>query len=57
MSGLGEDAALARLDLADLAAKVRRHAELRYGARSRDCERRVMARVEASAQGVDCRFV
>lgn len=57
VSGLGEDAALARLDLPDPAAKVRRHAEFRYGAKSWKCERRVIARVEASAQGVDCRFV
>ncbi|QQP93162.1 IS1380 family transposase (plasmid) [Skermanella sp. TT6] len=57
VSGLGEDAALARLDLMDKAAKVRHHAEFRYGAKSWSCERRVIARVEASAQGVDCRFV
>ena len=57
VTGLAEDAAMARLE-AENGAKVRRHAELRYAAKSWRCPpRRVVARVEASAQGVDCRFV
>jgi hypothetical protein len=35
----------------------RRHAESRYRARSWFCERRVVARIEASTQGLDIRFV
>ena len=54
---LTEDAALARLDLKDKAAKVRRYGEFRYGAKSWKCERRVIARIEASPLGADCRFV
>jgi hypothetical protein len=54
---LTEDAALARLDLEDKAAKVRRYGEFRYGAKSWHCERRVIARIEASPLGADCRFI
>src|ERR1700675_3259863 len=36
---------------------VRRYTETRYGAKSWDCERRVAARIEASTQGLDIRFV
>lgn len=36
---------------------VRRYTETRYAARSWGCQRRVAARIEASAQGLDIRFV
>lgn len=36
---------------------VRRYAEIRYGAKSWGCQRRVAARIEASIQGLDSRFV
>ena len=36
---------------------MRRHVEFPYAARSWHTERRVIARVEASAQGVDSRFI
>jgi hypothetical protein len=36
---------------------VRRYAETRYGAKSWGCERRVAARIEATAQGLDIRYV
>ena len=36
---------------------VRRYAETRYGAKSWRCQRRVAARIEASTQGLDIRFV
>jgi hypothetical protein len=36
---------------------LRRYAETRYGAKSWNCERRVAARIEASTQGLDIRFV
>ncbi len=36
---------------------LRRYAEARYGAKSWQCERRVAARIEASLQGLDIRFV
>jgi hypothetical protein len=39
------------------APMVRRYCETRYGARSRHCERRVAARIEAIAQGLDIRYV
>jgi len=39
------------------AAKVRRLATFRYGAKTWKVERRVIARVEASAQGSDSRFI
>jgi hypothetical protein len=51
-----EQAALARLDAA-ANPKVRRYAEFRYGAKTWKTERRVIARIEASGQGVDSRFI
>jgi hypothetical protein len=36
---------------------VRRYTETRYGAKSWDCERRVAARIEATTQGLDIRYV
>jgi Transposase DDE domain group 1 len=51
---LAEDAALGRLT-SD--AKARRHAAFRYAAKTWHAERQVIARVEASAQGSDSRFV
>jgi len=36
---------------------LRRYTEARYGAKSWGCERRVAARIEASTQGLDIRFV
>src|SRR5271170_6562046 len=36
---------------------VRRYSETRYGAKSWGCERRVAARIEASTQGLDIRYV
>ena len=39
------------------AQAVRRYTELRYGAKSWGCERRVAARVEATAKGLDIRYV
>ncbi len=52
---LAEDAAVSRIDAA--AAKVRRYGAFRYAAKSWTVERQVVARVEASAQGSDTRFV
>jgi hypothetical protein len=52
-----EQVALDRLDAAD-GDKVHRYAEFRYGAKTWKTERRVIARIEASAaQGVDSRFI
>ena len=39
------------------AAAVRRYTETRYGAKSWGCERRVAARIEATTQGLDIRYV
>ena len=39
------------------AAAVRRYTEVRYGARSWRCERRVAARIEATPKGLDVRYV
>jgi hypothetical protein len=39
------------------AAVVRRYTETRYGAKSWGCERRVPARIEATTQGLDIRYV
>ncbi len=39
------------------AAAVRRHTEIRYGAKSWPGERRVAARIEATPQGLDIRYV
>ena len=36
---------------------VRHYTETRYGAKSWDCERRVAARIEATTQGLDIRYV
>ncbi len=55
VADLVEDAAVARA-LGE-AAKVRRFGEMRYAARSWQVERRVIGRVEASAQGSDSRFI
>jgi len=55
VADLAEDAAVSRaLDADD---KVRRHADLRYAAKTWKVERRVIARIEASAQGSDSRFI
>jgi hypothetical protein len=51
-----EQVALDRLDAA-ADQKMRRYAEFRYGAKTWKTERRVIARVEASGQGVDSRFI
>jgi hypothetical protein len=53
---LAEDAAVRRA-LAGATGKVRRHASFPYAAQSWRCQRRVVARIEASAQGSDTRFV
>ena len=39
------------------AAVVRRYTETRYGAKSWKCQRRVAARIEATAKGLDIRYV
>ena len=39
------------------ASVVRRYCETRYGARTWHCERRVAARIEATTQGLDIRYV
>jgi hypothetical protein len=52
---LADDAAVARA-LGE-AEKVRRYGEFRYAARTWQVERRVIGRVEASAQGNDSRFI
>jgi DDE family transposase len=39
------------------AAGVRRYTEIRYGAKSWHCERRVAVRVEATAKGLDIRYL
>jgi hypothetical protein len=47
-----------RVRRAEAAAEiVRRYTETRYGAKSWGCERRVAARIEASTQGLDIRYV
>jgi hypothetical protein len=51
-----EQVALDRLD-APAESKVRRYAEFWYGAKTWKTERRVIARLEASSQGVDSRFI
>jgi hypothetical protein len=51
-----EHAALERLALPE-GEKARRYVEFRYGAGSWKIERRVIARIEASAQGTDSRFI
>ena len=52
---LADAAAMARL--AGATAKARRYAEFRYAAKTWQVERQVIARVEASAQGSDSRFI
>jgi hypothetical protein len=52
---LAEDAAVGRVD--GEAGKVRRYGEFRYAAKSWEVARQVVARVEASVQGNDSRFV
>jgi hypothetical protein len=54
--GEAEQVALDRLD-APAEGKSRRYGEFCYAARTWNTERRVIARVEASAQGVDSRFI
>jgi hypothetical protein len=49
--------ATAMAQLAGEAVKSRRYAEFRYAAKTWQAERQVIARVEASAQGSDSRFV
>jgi hypothetical protein len=53
---LAEDVALRRVARGG-ETKVRRYADLRYAAKSWRARRRVVARVEASAEGTDSRFV
>jgi hypothetical protein len=55
VADLAQDVAVRRVEGED--AKVRRFAAFRYGAKSWKCERPVVARVEASAQGTDVRFI
>jgi hypothetical protein len=55
VADLAEDVAVRRVEGED--AKVRRFAAFRYGAKSWKAERQVVARIEASAQGTDARFV
>jgi hypothetical protein len=56
VTDLAEQAALGRID--GDAEKVRCYGEFRYAAKSwKKAERRVIARVEASAQGTDSRFI
>jgi Transposase DDE domain group 1 len=55
VAGLAEEVAVRRVE--GEAAKVRRHAELRYAAKTWDVERRVVARIEASDRGTDSRFI
>src|SRR4249919_730596 len=55
VSDLAEDAALGRVG--GEADKVRRHGDFGYAASSWKIERRVIARVEASPQGTDSRFI
>ena len=55
VAALAEDAALARA-LGE-AEKVRRFSEFRYAAKTWQAERQVIARIEASPQGSDSRFI
>lgn len=55
VAALAEDAAVGRVG--GEAVKVRRFTEFHYAARSWTVQRRVIARVEASAQGADSRFI
>jgi hypothetical protein len=55
VAALAEDAAVSRVQ--GKAPKVRRHAEFRYAAKTWQTLRRVIARLEASPQGSDSRFI
>jgi Transposase DDE domain group 1 len=55
VASLAEAAALERVE--GEVAKVRRHAEFRYAAKTWGTERRVIARVEVSERGADSRFI
>jgi hypothetical protein len=56
VTDLAEQAAMGRID--GEAEKVRRYGEFQYAAKSwKKIERRVIARVEASTQGADSRFI
>jgi len=55
VAALAEDAAVSRVQ--GEALKVRRFGEFRYAARSWHALRRVIGRIEASAQGSDSRFI
>ena len=55
IADLAEDVAVRRAESGDV--KVRRFRDLRYAARTWRIERRVIARVEATAQGGDSRFI
>ena len=55
VAALAEDAAVSRVQ--GEALKVRRHAEFRYAAKTWQARRRVIARLEASPQGSDSRFI
>jgi hypothetical protein len=57
VASLAEQAALDRVKGAGEGAKVRRHGEFAYAAKTWHVERRVIARVEASDRGTDSRFV
>lgn len=55
VADLVDETAMARID--GEAEKARRYGEFRYGAKSWKKERRIIARVEASSQGCDSRFI
>ena len=55
VADLAEDVAVRRVQGED--SKVRRFTEFSYGARSWKTERKVVARIEASTQGNDTRFI
>jgi hypothetical protein len=58
LQGIEPPVDAARLSQAEAqAAAVRRHTEIRYGAKSWKCERRVAARIEATPKGLDIRYV
>ena len=46
-----------RVRRAEAQSDVRRYTETRYGAKSWKCDRRVAARIEATAKGLDIRYV
>jgi hypothetical protein len=56
VADVAEQTALDRLDAPD-GQKIRRYDEFEYAAKTWKTERRVIARVEASGQGVDSRFI